>query len=288
MSVVMASSICHTEEPITFVIADCGLSAESRRMLEDVAGDVSFVHVEEKWTAAFPADLFPAPVFPRLFADRLLPEVERVIFLDGDLLVRGSLSPLAESTLEGTTIGAVPITGLGAPNNPPTAGGVARIGWPKPETTFDDTVWPRFGVPPCALQFNAGVMVIDLARWRGADVTGRLVAMARDARLNDQMYLNILFWSDWTPLDTRWNSKFDDTFIYHFAGPNKPWQPTYFHNPLLLEYVDAASRIGWTIPVEPRGATAHCRADRRSFVGASWTVSASPSRRVQRRAAAAS
>jgi lipopolysaccharide biosynthesis glycosyltransferase len=102
-------------------------------------------------------------------------------------------------------------------------------------------VWFELGMPGAAPYFNAGVLVMDLERWRAGDVTTRLtdflVRYGDTTWLSDQEALNAVLWNDWQPLDRCWNyithvvesflpapeQEPDDPGIVHFAGRSKPW-----------------------------------------------------------------
>jgi lipopolysaccharide biosynthesis glycosyltransferase len=109
-------------------------------------------------------------VLARLAVDRLLPQsVERVIYLDGDTIVRGSLKELWETDLEGCAIGA---------SMEPTANRKRRVALGLAELPY----------------FNAGVLLIDLKRWReegtGARILGFYQAKQGQLFANDQDAIN--------------------------------------------------------------------------------------------------
>jgi lipopolysaccharide biosynthesis glycosyltransferase len=170
----------------------------------------------------------PVEVFMRLLLPELVP-VNRIIFLDVDLLVRSSLRPLWELDLDGRAVGAVRSFGipfLGSPK------GVER--------------WEELGLDPRLPYFNAGVMLMDLAAWREQALTSEAIRVAglRQAPLADQGALNIVFAGRWFDIHPAWNQqtvlfhpshtpatlgpdKFkaarDHPNIVHFVGPRKPW-----------------------------------------------------------------
>ena len=89
-------------------------------------------------------------VLARLLPDRLLPEeVHRVIYLDGDTIVRRSLRPLWKTDMKGCAVGAAPEPTCSLRRK--AALGLA-------------------GKPYC----NAGVLLIDLDAWRKQE-TGRQI-----------------------------------------------------------------------------------------------------------------
>lgn len=165
--------------------------------------------------------------------------VERVLFLDADTIVTGSLNELFEFDLEGACIGAV---------NDPLSSLLAR------ERNLKGAY------------FNAGVMVIDLQSWRDLDVSHRALQLLdsdrekRRLNLYDQDALNIVLEGRWAALPGNFNHlvaaqfigtfqqrhtrKPDRTGIVHFSGTCKPWDADY---PLRAGhlYHDALAAAGW-------------------------------------------
>src|SRR5690606_13107876 len=124
--------------------------------------------------------------------DRILPpQVERVLYLDCDTLVRAPIEELIERDLAGHSIAAVRDT-RGAHI---TSGRDLR----NNQDLFD----------VADPYFNAGVVLIDVARWRAANIVDRLEEALTGgvmARIHyDQDFLNLVFKNDWLRLDPRWN-----------------------------------------------------------------------------------
>ncbi|MHC4885187.1 MAG: glycosyltransferase, partial [Planctomycetota bacterium] len=80
-------------------------------------------------------------------------QVDRAIYLDCDVLVRESLHGLWQTPL--------PDGGI--------ALAVQDTWYPFAEDS-DSTVFSLFSIPPEAPLFNSGVMLVDLAAWRGASI----------------------------------------------------------------------------------------------------------------------
>jgi lipopolysaccharide biosynthesis glycosyltransferase len=164
----------------------------------------------------------------RIFLPQLLPDVERVLYLDSDLIVVDTLAPLWELDLTGHWVGAV--TNVFQHNH------VHRPA--------------ELGLAGTHVYFNAGVLLMNLAEMRRDDCTAALLAYAREdperIAWRDQDALNVVLGEGRLPLHPRWNCMnaffvFDhaaDAFppgrldeakaspaIRHFEGPeqNKPW-----------------------------------------------------------------
>lgn len=163
----------------------------------------------------------------RVFLPELLPDVDRILYLDADVLVRESPAPLWSTDLDGNTVAAV--TNVFEPWN---------LGWPE------------HGLGLRAPYFNAGVLLMDLERMRADDVAAKILkhAAANEGRMpfGDQDPLNAVLAESRKALHPRWNVQnsvvhfdwaadvFDadelaearrDPAIRHFEGPasNKPW-----------------------------------------------------------------
>jgi lipopolysaccharide biosynthesis glycosyltransferase len=164
----------------------------------------------------------------RIFLPELLPEAERVLFLDADLVVCDDLEPLWTTDLSGTYLAA-------ATNvcEPEYLGRPAQLGLAGPGEYF-----------------NAGVLLMDLEAMRRDGCTQRLyeygVEHADELVWRDQDALNVVLADQRTPLHPRWNTMnimwiadwADQVYgreaaqearrspgIRHFEGPadNKPW-----------------------------------------------------------------
>jgi lipopolysaccharide biosynthesis glycosyltransferase len=191
---------------------------------------------------AFPVEA----AFPLLLADVLPESVERVLFIDPDLLVLDDVGEIWETRLGGNVVAAV------------TDQAIPVVSSPR---GLKD--WRARGIPADAPYFNGGVLLMDLARWRSHDVTGRALqylAMNR-GRIDffHQSALNAILWDKWLRLDQRWNlvaslagrpygsrnsAGVDNPGIVHFAGKFKPWRVR-IGGPFAASYYDELSRHGW-------------------------------------------
>jgi lipopolysaccharide biosynthesis glycosyltransferase len=160
--------------------------------------------------------------FARLSIDRYLPAASReVILLDSDTLVLTDLGRLAATELDGATVAAAqdPFVPLVS-----SVGGLANHA--------------ALGLRPDARYFNAGVMLIDVQRWRAENVGPRAFEHTRChlpiLQQYDQDSLNAVLAGRWKELDPRWQVQPrtvnslgrlppDDPFVVHFSGRLKPW-----------------------------------------------------------------
>ncbi|MCR1838975.1 glycosyltransferase family 8 protein [Murimonas intestini] len=174
---------------------------------------------------------YPQEMYYRLLAPCLLPEgLERVIYLDPDILVINPLRPLWEMDLKGSIFAAASHVGVIDIMN-----GINRI---RLDTGHD--------------YYNTGVMLIDLNKARtlvNPDVIFNSVREhAAELLLPDQDIFNYLYGELTMPLkdeiwnyDTRYFSGYllrswgaytmswvmQNTVILHFCGKRKPWIDDY-------------------------------------------------------------
>ncbi len=204
--------------------------AALERWLAAQGAAATFHPVPDERVAGLPTEGFTGrATWYRILLPELLPEVDRVLFLDADVVVCAALAELWETDLGGAYLGAV--TNVLPPEY---ADRPAALGLASPE-----------------LYFNAGVLLMDLALMRRDDCTARLhrfgVEHASELVLRDQDALNAVLAHRRAPLNPRWNvmnvfwwplaeTVFDPAVlerararpaIRHFEGPdeNKPWHP---------------------------------------------------------------
>jgi lipopolysaccharide biosynthesis glycosyltransferase len=241
MAVALASLVACTPGPIDLMVVDVGLDREDRQLLGRAARPwpLIFATLPPAWMDGLPASPMPTSSYGRLYLSRLAPETtRRILYLDGDILVRRSVLPLLALDLAGNTVAAVGNTPGSHFGHRSVAGGIPG--------------WREEGIPPAAMVFNSGVLVIDRAAWEARDTTDRVLRTARELRgpslWPDQASLNLALWREWLPMDRRWNTHHTDAAIAHFFGPKKPWGPPPVPNRLYVEYQDRAAALGWDIP----------------------------------------
>lgn len=166
----------------------------------------------------------------RLLLPQLLPRLERVIYLDVDLVVMGDLAPLWRLALGDRPLAAKPSS------SPGTEWGIQMIYHALSALpAVEAAAWRRALHQHGGLgfkAFNAGVLVMNLARMRQDGATGTMLGLVRHAAMNDQDALNVYAGTRYLPLDPSWNAapRQDDTVgarIVHFVGPVKPWDELY-------------------------------------------------------------
>lgn len=266
-----------SSQPYTAYVLHDGYDPAQRARVAHSAGtnvEVIWIEVDPRTTArARLTGAFPPASLYRLHLATLLPtSLERVIYLDADSIVRRTLAPLWATDVGEDLVGAVRDAILCW----------AALGLP----------WRQFEMHPGLPYFNAGVLLIPLARWRESKVSEQALELTTRHTLEhlDQSALNVLLPGRWRALEPRWNvqshhlvgdktnaravedpeqldAALRDPAIVHLCnGPwKRPWQPESRHpyRDEWLEILDTTAWAGWR-PDEPTAFTKRMRAARRS------------------------
>jgi lipopolysaccharide biosynthesis glycosyltransferase len=188
----------------------------------------------------------------RLMIAELAPaDINRVIYLDGDLVVTGDIRELYRTDLGQFAIGAISDVGMD-------------------DRTFAD----RFALAPQRLgYFNSGVLVLDLEKLRISNDFRRTLELLEtridEMEYGDQCALNVIFWQRWMAIDMLWNvqrrmlmpNEGKSCFasreemkigyrpkIIHFTEHNKPWSVDAWH-PLVWTYYRYLDRTPYALRV---------------------------------------
>jgi lipopolysaccharide biosynthesis glycosyltransferase len=206
---------------------------------------VSFLTVDLAQFSGFYTDtVLSSAAYMRLLLPELLPDLDSILYLDSDIVVRADVSPLFDEPLEDAVVLAVPDTY-----------GLIREGG--------------------RVFFNSGVLLMNLAAIRREGlVRPMLQYLLGHPKSADQESLNTVLADRWRALDYVWNFQTGhllyDTMadgeiksrlqkdgregilrkaaIIHFAG-HKPWNSCLRH-PFRPLYHDYLRRSGWFSPVE--------------------------------------
>lgn len=166
----------------------------------------------------------------RLLLPYLLPDVGKVVYHDIDALTVADIGDLYDTELADAPLAAA------AAGTRHGVGGF-RTMWAAAAAMADERA--NDYLRRCAqvqhpdfTSFNAGVMVLSLARLRDDDFAATMLPWASMYGLNDQQVLNCYAGNSHLELDPRWNARpaqepVVDPFLIHWAGQRKPWNPQY-------------------------------------------------------------
>ena len=223
-----------------FYILDGGISSESQKRLREIVltpgSSLTFVSLADTNLKEMPnISYFSVNTFSRLFLPELLLHVDRILYIDCDLIVRCSLKSLWETSLSNKSLGVIP------------------------ETTDRGLDYDRYleKLGKKFFYFNAGVLLINLKKVREENLFQKCLDFIRDnpEKLNyaDQDALNAVFDDDTVELPRRWNANptqrglrvllrrkaeqpdlsveineaLYDPAIVHYVTSSKPWMFMY-------------------------------------------------------------
>jgi len=274
----MAASIAaNTTGSFRLFVLDGGIGeADKRRVRESCPSDqveLVFLHPDTQRVKGLKTNRhITESTYFRLEIGELLPlEIEKIIYLDADLIVLGDIRELWSCQLNSHHLLAVedfscPRMDAATLENFPANSAYLTCQHPV-------KLYKKFGIPGSAKYFNAGVLVLDLVKWRRDAIGETVLRYLRDhdehVRFVDQDGLNVVLWDKWADLAPSWNqmphiyrfpswkhSPFDKaTFnqvrrypkIVHFLGGGKPWCKDQMHpyRPDYFWYLDKTAWAGW-------------------------------------------
>ena len=230
--VVIASILnsANQKDELSFFILDGGISDTKKqeilslKKLKDC--DINFVEIDESLFDDYKKikthSYLTIPAYYRLKLPSLLPNIDKIIYLDCDTVVNTSLSQLFNANIDNFAIGAIrDINRRMLKSNPK--------------------------------YFNSGVLLINLKYWRANNIEEKLLQFTKDnidnIKVGDQEVLNRVLNNEVKILEDNWNvqssnfinrSSYTNTpKIIHFVAKNKPWKKNCFsyHKNLYYKYL---------------------------------------------------
>lgn len=187
---------------VAVYILDSGISEENKVRLNSISEKYSrplpvwikATNISDKLNMKVEVDRGSLSQYARLFVSSVLPaELERVLYLDCDIIINRSLSGLWTLDMKGKTIAAL-------------------------KDAFSVKYRPNIGLKGKDIMFNSGVMLIDLKKWKAQKVEDRLLKFIADRRgviqQGDQGALNAVLSHDTYCFDPCYNSQ---TVFYDFS-----------------------------------------------------------------------
>ena len=248
----LASLFAHSpKEEFTVYILAMGVPLSSKELLagyvKATGHQVVFIDIDKQQLKGFPMHRHDYPslaTYLRLFIPRCLPShVDKALYADCDLVFCRDVSEIYDRDISSYTLAAVE----DAPNQNAE----------------------RLQYDPAEGYFNAGLMLLNVARLRQMDFTEKALAYLRDHKerivFHDQDVMNALLHGTVLFLPLQWNlldcyyrpqphvsdanfpllrAAKDNPAVVHFSGPLKPWHYG-CHHPLSGLYFDYAARIPW-------------------------------------------
>lgn len=243
-------SILNYNEDVEFYILTEGLTEENQQKLHSLippsgglGRGIFFCKVDSEAVKDFPMpdtklEKISIATYYRLFISQLLPaSVSKVIYLDCDVVVRGSLRELWETDMTDKALAAVHY-----PDCPTMVRNCKRLGF---DSSHRETSERTSGY------FNAGVLLINLDYWRTHNLPQRYFDFISEGkyplRQRDQDVLNAVTGAETTSLPWKYNAMGNeletikeivsseqleyvkslekvDPVIVHFSFRLKPWE----------------------------------------------------------------
>jgi len=204
---------------------------------------------------ALPYGCCGGTTYYKMFLPELLgPEYPRIVYLDSDVIVEADITDIWEADLGDNYVLAVQDL-----INPCVSSPCGLTKWRELNRRADDEL------------FNAGVLVINAAKWHEENINYKLVEYLRSYRryvqLCDQDAMNAVFRNKWGRLNTRWNvlpfmkkasrhsllskESHEDLIMHahvlHYCGSSKPWKVRCRHlrRDRFYYYLDMTAWVGW-------------------------------------------
>ncbi len=258
---VMICSVCENnmDSRTTFhIILDSSVTKEDKQALEAIInkyGCISRYYTMDKINDCFfvsrqgqNSHIRSLVAYYRLFLGVLLPaDIDRVLYLDGDIIVRGSLKGLFDIDLEGVSVAAVADAGQ-----------------------WDASRYQTLGYPSSYGYFNSGVLLINLKYWREHDLLNDFINFATSyperLKCHDQDVLNFTLRDTKLSLPLKYNLQngflynelvIDNSYcdelkeaignpvILHYTARVKPWFK-YCEHPYKEEFFKYRSLTQWS------------------------------------------
>jgi lipopolysaccharide biosynthesis glycosyltransferase len=255
---------------VSIFIIDGGITPRSKRRIikscDSSQVNISYVQPNDFFLANLKVERHLTIVtYYRLLIPQIVPaQFDKVIYLDSDMVVKGDLEELWKIDIEDNYVLAVQDDNQRYIS---MSGGLRN--------------YQELGINPDYKYFNAGLLVINLEKWRRENIGEKVVEFLKQnkdyVRDHDQDGLNAVLAGQWGELDPRWNQmpriytylSWQDTpydqqsynellhnpYIIHYTTPPKPWQRGCSHpaKALFFQYLDQTAWSGWRNTIWRRG-----------------------------------
>lgn len=254
-----------SDRPVALFILDGGISKTNKRKitrsLDSKQVEISWITLDNAQFTNLSSDRHVTiPTYYRLRLPQVLPpEFNKAIYLDTDMVVTGNLEELWNIDIGDNYVLAVQDDVQLYVSMSPSL--QKCQGWE---------------ISPACKYFNAGLLVINMDKWRADNIGNRVIEFIRQNisyQPNDQDALNAILAGRWGEIHPKWNQMpgvYDPAFkdrnplppevyqellhqpcIIHFTNTPKPWcaglQAECLHpkKDLFFHYLDMTAWAGW-------------------------------------------
>lgn len=228
MAVAIASILKNSDskDEFHFFVVDDGISDNSKNKIEKLKRikdfEINYLEINKESFKDFPRrwDKIPLNSYYLLKVPNVLKSIDRLLFLDCDIIVRTSLKDLFNIDFEGNYIIAS-------------------------EDILGKQFGKELGISNNSFYFNSGVFVLNCKKWREDDLEEKSFNYVRkngkSFRFQDQEVLNGILNGRAKKVSFQWNFQFvndffgtidckefeiakKDPFIIHYITADKPWK----------------------------------------------------------------
>ena len=239
---IMICSVCENNSNISIifhVICNNNVSIEDKSDLNNIVNrynqTINFYKIDNDIPACFtigkenqPQHITISSYYRLFLADILPSDIEKVLYLDGDIVVRKSLESLYNTDIKDYSIGAV-------------------IDMSQSNISY----YNRLKYSPSYGYFNAGVLLINLSFWREHNLIKEFIDFASNyperIKLHDQDILNFVLRNSKYNLPLSYN--FQSGFLYKHEYRDFSWE---YDEEIEKCYLDPHI-IHYTCPIKPWG-----------------------------------
>lgn len=253
----MFENTSHKGEIKVFII-DMGITKENKiklsYLVKQYSGhSIKFLKINLE-NVKIDTGKYSKAVLGRLFTFSHL-NVNKIVYLDSDVIVRKEIKELYDTELGGKIIGAVP------------------------DEESNRERFDYLGIPKGHKYFNSGVLLVDVQKWKDKEIDKKIEKEISKGRqfmkvydYPDQDILNIVLYDDWKELNAGWNilskaynnnvlrkswrlsrKEFNEVIkdppIIHCA--DKPWENLLSFNPFRGEYFRYIKKTPWADFIDP-------------------------------------
>ena len=230
-----------------YVLIDEPLSKKNRVKMDCLANrykqTIHFVTVDNSMLQQYPTKDMPywsIAMYYRLFAADLLPNIDKILYFDCDIIVTGSLKGLYNIDLKDKAVTAA-----------------------EDIFTYTDIRQNTLGYPVNAGYFNSGVLLMNLTFWRKHNICRQCFHFLSQnydkLSANDQDVLNAVLWDKRERLPLIYNyqlqflskyffdlqndemrkevlDSYSKAVVIHYAYAIKPWSILFYKKPFFKEW----------------------------------------------------
>jgi len=232
--VVLQSLVDHSSREFTAYIMTRGLGEEFRNRMGKLFPQINFIfysfdEIQYGDDISLQAHT-SVSTLDRLFIPEMLKDLDKVLYLDIDILIQADVGELFDLTL-GENVFAGKRTRLKIWANMIRPITRATLHF-DPEKAWDFRKRLHDQADLTAKTFNAGILVLNLKLMRNERFTAEHLYLVEQCRMNDQDVFNIYSRGRVLEIGAEWNHVPSQDFnnspkIIHWAGPAKPWKSEY-------------------------------------------------------------